>query len=154
VPSSPTPGSLSPELLQALDAIKSVRSLDEGATLFQEGSPATGIYLVESGAVRVLLSNAQSKKQLLEIAGPGAMFGLSETLSGEKYRTTVEADDETTAAFITREKLLGLLRDNGEFCMEVLRVLIADLHGLYHRFRGISAHPGRPRRRPLDQNIN
>ncbi len=145
---------MSPELLQALDAIKSVRTLAEGATLFQEGSPATGIYLVESGAVRILLSNTQNKQQLLEIAGPGAMFGLSETLSGEKYRTTAEADDETLAAFVPREKLLGLLRDNGDFCMEVLRFLIADLHGLYHKFRSISAHPGRPRRRPLDQNIN
>jgi CRP-like cAMP-binding protein len=154
VPLTPTPGGLSAELLQALDAIKTVRQFPQGATLFHEGSPAAGIYLVESGEVRILLSNNQTQKQLLEVVRPGTVFGLSECLSGEKYRTTAEADDETTVALVAREKLIELLRENGDFCMEVLRFLIGDLHALYHKFRGISAHPGRPRRNPLGENLN
>jgi hypothetical protein len=38
--------------------------------------------------------------------------------------------------------------------MEVVRFLSEDLHALYHKFRSISAHPGRPRQRPLDEQLN
>lgn len=114
----------------------------------------TGIYLVESGAVRVLLSNGGLQKQLLNVAGPGTMLGLSESMSGEKYQNTAEAVEPTLAVFIPREELLEFLREHGDFCMQVVRLLSEDLHGLYHKFRSITAHPGRPRQRALDEQLN
>jgi CRP-like cAMP-binding protein len=145
---------LSPDLLQALRGIKSVQRFPKGATLFQQGSAVTGVYLVEGGEVRVLLSAGQNQKQLLEVVGPGTMLGLSESMTGEKYRITAEAGEQTTAAFIPREKFLEFLRDHGDFSMQVVRLLSEDLHGLYHKFRSISAHPGRPRHRSLDEQLN
>ena len=154
VSSQPVPSNLSPDLLQALRGIKSVRLFPKGSTLFQRGSAVTGVYLVESGEVRVLLPTGQSQGQLLEVVGPGTMLGLSETMSGEKYRITAEAGDDTTVAFVPREKFMEFLGDHGDFCMQVVRLLSEDLHALYHKFRSISAHPGRPRRRPLDEQLN
>jgi CRP-like cAMP-binding protein len=148
------PGRVSPDLMQALRGIKSVRSFPKGATLFQQGSAVTGVYLVESGEVRVLLPSGQKQKQLLEVVGPGTMLGLSESMTGEKYRITAEAGEPTTAAFIPRKEFLEFLREHGDFCMQVVRLLSEDLHGLYHKFRSISAHPGRPRQRPLDEQLN
>ena len=152
--SRPTPGKLSPDLLQALRGIKSVRRFPKGAVLFQQGSAATGVYLVELGEVRVLLPTGHSQEQLLEVVGPGTMLGLSESMSGERYRITAEAGEQTTAAFVPREVFLEFLRDHGDFCMEVVRLLSEDLHALYHKFRSISAHPGRPRHRSLDEQLN
>lgn len=146
--SQPTPGKLSPDLLLALHEIKSVRLFPKGAKLFQQGSAVTGVYLVESGEVRVLLPTGPSQKQLLEVVGPGTMLGLS----GERYRITAEAGEQTTAAFILRQEFLEFLRAHGDFCMQVMRLLSEDLHGLYHKFRSISAHPGR--HRPLDEQLN
>ena len=154
VSSRPTPGKLSPDLLRALQGMKSVRLFPKGATLFQQGSAVTGLYLVESGEVRILLSASSSQKQLLEVVGPGTVLGLSESMSGEKYRITAEAGEPTTAAFIPRAELLEFLRKHAEYCMEVVRLLSEDLHGLYHKFRSITAHPGRPRHRPLDEQLN
>src|SRR3984893_3423690 len=48
----------------------------------------------------------QSQKQLLEVVGPGTMLGLSESMSGERYRITAEAGEQTTAAFVPREQFL------------------------------------------------
>ncbi len=152
--SQPTPSKLSPDLLQALHGIQSVQLFPKGSTLFQQGSAVTGVYLVESGEVRVLLPTGQSQKQLLEVVGPGTILGLSESMTGEKYRITAEAGDETRAAFIPREEFLEFLREHGDFCMQVVRLLSEDLHALYHKFRSISAHPGRPRHRPLDEQLN
>ena len=152
--SQPMPGRVSPDLMQALRGIKSVRSFPKGATLFQQGSAVTGVYLVESGEVRVLLPTGPSQKQLLQVVGPGTVLGLSESMNGEKYRITAEAGDQTMATFIPREELLEFLGEHGDFCMQVVRLLSEDLHGLYHKFRSISAHPGRPRHRLLDEQLN
>jgi CRP-like cAMP-binding protein len=154
VSSHPMPGRVSPDLLQALRGIKSVQLFPKGATLFQQGSAVTGVYLVESGEVRVLLPSGQRQKQLLEVVGPGTMLGLSESMTGEKYRITAEAGVQTRAAFVPREDFLEFLREHGDFCMQVVRLLSEDLHGLYHKFRSISAHPGRPRHRALDEQLN
>ena len=152
--SQPVPSNLSPDLLQALRGIKSVRLFPKGSTLFQRGSAVTGVYLVESGEVRVLLPTGQSQGQLLEVVGPGTVLGLSESMTGEKYRITAEAVEHTKAAFIPREEFLEFLREHGDFCMQVVRLLSEDLHALYHKFRSISAHPGRPRHRLLDEQLN
>ncbi|MGA7847590.1 MAG: cyclic nucleotide-binding domain-containing protein [Terriglobales bacterium] len=152
--SQPTPARLSPDLLQALHGLKSVQRFPKGATLIQQDSAARGVYVIERGEVRVLLPTAQNQRQLLEVVGPGTMLGLSENLTGENYRITAEAGDETTAVFIPREEFLKFLREHCDFCMQVMRLLSEQLHGLYGKFRSISAHPGRPRHRALDEQLN
>ena len=75
-------------------------------------------------------------------------------MSGEPYRVTAQAGDLTKAAFIPRESFVDFLREHNDFSMQVVRLLSEDLHSLYHKFRTISAHPGRPRRRPLDEQLD
>ena len=75
-------------------------------------------------------------------------------MSGETYRITAQAGSQTTAAFVPRESFIEFLLEHGDFCMEVVRLLSEDLHALYHKFRSISAHPGRPRHRPLGEQLN
>jgi len=101
----------------------------------------------------MLLTAGQCQKQLLEVAGPGTVLGLSENMSGEKYKITAEAGSHTMAVFVPREEFVAFLREHVDFSMEVVRLLSEDLHGLYHRFGNITAHPGRPRQRPLDEQL-
>jgi CRP-like cAMP-binding protein len=150
----PTPGKLSSDLLLALHGIQSVRLLFNGALLFKQGEIAAGVYLVESGQVRVLLPTVHSNLQLLELVGPGAILGLSENLSGQTHRVSAEAVGDTRVAFVARGDFQEILREHTDFCMQVLRILSEDLHGIYNKFRSISAHPGRPRHRALDEHLN
>jgi hypothetical protein len=75
-------------------------------------------------------------------------------MTGGWYRIHAEAGDPATVSFIRREEFLGFLREHCGFSVEVARLLSEDLHGIYHKFRSISAHPGRPRHRPLDELLN
>jgi CRP-like cAMP-binding protein len=77
VPAQTIPGNLSLELLQALQAMKSVLVFAKGATLFRQGYPVTGIYLVEAGEVRILLSTTHTQRQLIEIVGTQPYWGLA-----------------------------------------------------------------------------
>ena len=145
---------LSSDLWEALQSIRVSRVYPQGEILFAHGTEVSGIFVIEAGLVRVLLPTSQIRPQLLETAGPGAILGLSESMSGEPYRVTAQAGDLTTAAFIPRMSFVDFLREHSDFSMQVVRLLSEDLHGLYHKFRSISAHPGRPRRRPLDEQLD
>ncbi|MFZ3264969.1 MAG: Crp/Fnr family transcriptional regulator [Terriglobales bacterium] len=145
---------LSQELEQALRGMMTFRVFPRGARLYQHGTAAVGIYLIETGAVQVLLPAGNNQNQLLEVVGAGSILGLSESMSGDTYRVTAEAVEQTTAAFIERKYFLDFLDGHHEFCLQVVRLLSENLHGLYHKFRGVSAHPGRPRRRPLNEQLN
>ena len=147
--SEPIPGKLSADLLEALRGSKPAEQFAKGVALIQQGSAATGVHIVETGEVRILLTIGQNQNQLLEVVGPGNLLGLRESMSGETYRVSAVTAEETTAVFVPREELLKFFREHNDFCMEVVRVLSEDLHGLYDKFRTISAHPGRPRQRPL-----
>ena len=145
---------LSEELEHALREMMTPREFPKGATLYQQGMPADGIYLVETGSVRVLLPSGENQNQLLEVVRPGAILGLSESMAGDKYRVSVEANEPTTAAFVARKDLMEFLDSHHEFCMQIVRLLSENLHGLYHKFRSVSTHPGRPRRRSLNDQLN
>jgi CRP/FNR family transcriptional regulator, cyclic AMP receptor protein len=151
----PTLRKLSPVLLKTLRGLKRARRFASGETLFLQSSTVRGVYLVESGEVRLLLTTAGCERQLVEVAGPGIILGLSENVGGgESYRVTAEAGDQTTAVFIPRGEFLAFLREHYDFCMQIVRLLAEDLNGLYHKFRSISAHPGRPRQRALNEQLN
>ena len=152
--SQPSTGKLSPDLYQALHGIKSVKVYSKGATVFRRGTPVSGVYVIDSGRVRILLPTLQGRPQLLEVAGPGTVLGLSETMSGDDYRVTAQAEDHVTVSFIPQQRFVEFLRENCEFCMQVVRLLSEDLHGLYHKFRSISARPGRPRHHSPDELLN
>lgn len=147
-------GRLSTELWHALGLIKVVRDLPEGTRLFEEGTAVNGVYLVEAGEVRVLLPSSTGPRHLLEMAGPGTMLGLSESLSGGNYTVSAEASGQSTVSFIARADFAELMLGHVDYCMQIVRLLSEDLHGVYYKYRCIGAHPGRPRQRRLEEQLN
>lgn len=152
--STSTAGTLSPEFLLALREIALRREFSPGTALFHQGSGATGVHVVENGEVRILLPTGQNQNQLLEVVGSGAVLGLSASLSGANHRITAEAGIETTVAFVARRQFLEFLSEHCDYSMEIVRLVSQELHGLYHKYRSITAHPGRPRQRALDEQLN
>ena len=126
----------------------------KGDAIFRQGMPVAGLYLIESGVVRVLLATAENHNQLLEEVGAGCLLGLSDSMAGGNYRITAEAAEPTTVAFLEREVFLEFLSTHQEFCMQIVRMLSDSLHRLYHKFRDVSAQPGRPRRRSPNELLS
>jgi CRP-like cAMP-binding protein len=142
-----------PDLWRALDDLKSVRQYPKGGALFHHGRPADGIYLIEKGEVLLTLPTEGKLTRTFDVAGPGMVLGLSETMTGEPHKLTAEAADQTQIAYVERGSLLGFLRDHHEFCLQIVRLLSEDLHGLYHRFQCMSSE-GKPRRKASPASVN
>lgn len=117
-----------------------LRTYEPGAELYRSGAKADGIYLVQNGEVAFRFDSAKwKKKHTLQNAGPGAILGLSDVMSGEAHKVTVNAVSACEICFVTRDQLLEFLRTTPLACMQVVQLLSDDLSRLYHTLRQHSA---------------
>jgi CRP/FNR family transcriptional regulator, cyclic AMP receptor protein len=76
------------------------------ATIFSEGSPADTIFFVEAGLVKIYKRGADQKEIILQIAGPGEVFG-EQALGSEPSRNmTAEVLQEGAIYVIPRQVFL------------------------------------------------
>ena len=123
--------------LKAFDEIKVQGSYPRNTTLFAEGKPVRGIYLLCDGRARLSICAGRGKRMTLRVAGPGEVLGLGAALSNTRYEITAELIDSSQVVFIRRKDLVKFLRENPDVCMQVVRMLSQDLHGAYERVRSI-----------------
>jgi len=123
--------------LEAFDSIKSIVIYPRNATLFAEGSPARGIFLLCEGRAKLSVCAEKGRRLTLRIAAPGEVLGLSASLSGSPYEVTAETMDEARVAVVRRKELLKFLRHHPEACLQVVHLLSQDLHNAYDRVRSI-----------------
>src|ERR1700674_4464161 len=67
---------LPPAALKRLSEITGSASYPKGATLFVEGQPARGVFILCNGHVKLSTSSADGKTLILRIAEPGDLLGL------------------------------------------------------------------------------
>jgi CRP/FNR family transcriptional regulator len=125
------------DALKAFDSIKRVVLFPRGATLFKEGEPPKGVFVLCDGRAKLSICSELGKKLMLRIAGPGELLGLSATLSGCSYEVTSETVDASQVVFIKRKDLLRFLREYPGACMQVVGMLSGDLHTAYERVRSL-----------------
>ncbi len=73
---------LSPADRDALDRVGRIRRFDRGEYLCLEGDPSSRLFIILSGLVRVERSTTDGRVILLEISGPGDLFGELGVLDG------------------------------------------------------------------------
>ena len=125
------------DALEAFDAIKSVNTYPRGTTLFHEGRPARGIFLLCNGRAKLSVCSEGGKRLTLRIVGPGEVLGLSALLSGTCYEVTAELLDNSQVAVVKRKDLLRFLREYRDACLQVVHILSQNLHYAYDRVRSV-----------------
>src|SRR5271166_806090 len=124
--------------LRAFEEIKLSGSYPRNATLFSEGRPVRGIYLLCDGRAKLSICAENGKRLTLRIAGPGEVLGLGAALSNTPYEVTAELLDSARVVFVRRKELVKFLREHPAVSMQVVRLLSQDLHGAYERVRSIA----------------
>lgn len=125
------------EALQAFDSVKTVTTVPRGTTLFHEGRPAKGIFVLCEGRAKLSVCSDTGKRLMLRIAGPGEVLGLSASMSGSPYEVTAEMLDSSQVVFVKRRELLRFLRAHRVACLQVVHLLSQDLHSAYDRVRSL-----------------
>jgi len=114
---------LSPEVLQAFEAVKCATAYPKGAVLFAEGQMPSAIFVLCQGRVKMSVCAGDGKILLVRIAEPGEVLGLSATVSGQPYELTAETVEPSQVNLVKRHDLLRFLKDHPEACFNVAQQL-------------------------------
>jgi len=125
------------DALPAFDGIKHISNCIRGTTLFHEGQPARGIYLVCSGKAKLTICSESGKRMTIRVVGPGEVLGLSAALAGSSYEVTADLIEDSHIAMVKRKDLLQFLHEHHDVCLQVVHALSQDLHSAYDRVRSV-----------------
>jgi CRP/FNR family transcriptional regulator, cyclic AMP receptor protein len=106
------------------------RSYSAGENVFGEGEPCSGLYVVESGHVRIFKSSANGREQVLSIDGPGSSVAELPVFDGGSYPASVTAIDEAKLLFVSKQDFQALCLAHPQVALKVLRVVGARLRRL------------------------
>ena len=106
------------------------RRYPAGQTVFSEGEPCAGLYVVESGSVRIFKSSAAGREQVLSIEGPGGSVAELPVFDGGAYPASVVTIEDSVLLFISKEDFQALCMTHPQVALKVLKVVGARLRRL------------------------
>ena len=114
-------GGLLAEELQALEQTAQLVGYKARQTIFTEGSPGDGLYVVDTGLVQISALVHEQERRVLARIAPGDFFGEMAVLDNEARSATAIAEQDTTVYFITRQDLLNLLNRSPLLATSLMR---------------------------------
>jgi CRP/FNR family cyclic AMP-dependent transcriptional regulator len=106
------------------------RKFSAGEIVFNEGDPCAGMYVVQSGSVRIFKTSPGGREQVLSIDGPGGSIAELPVFDGGNYPASVLAVEDATLLFISKQDFHALCMAHPEVALKVLRVVGARLRKL------------------------
>ena len=106
------------------------RKFSAGELIFAEAEACTGLYVVESGHVRIFKSSAGGREQVLSIDGPGGSIAEIPVFDGGNYPASAQAITDCSLLFFSKRDFHALCQQHPEVALKVLRVVGARLRRL------------------------
>lgn len=100
-----------------------VRFLNKEELLFTEGDPCEGMYVVQSGAIKLFKMADTGREQVLVIERAGSTVGELPVFDGGNLPASAAALEDSTLLFLPKREFLELCRRNSEVAFAVIRSL-------------------------------
>lgn len=119
---------LSVTALSALHSILTPQLFLRGSTIFMEGQPADGVYLLCEGRVKLSTYSAEGRAIILRIAEPGELLGLRAVISAAPYEKTAQASADCRIGLIKAKPFLKFIESNHEAALKALMQVSHKYH--------------------------
>ncbi len=106
------------------------RRFQAGELVFAEGDACAGLFVVQSGNVRIFKSSAGGREQVLTIDGPGSSIAELPVFDGGKYPASAQAINDCNLLFCSRQDFQALCLQHPQVALKVLRVVGGRLRRL------------------------
>ena len=136
---------LTAEQYDELAMIITLQDYRRGQSIFAEGDPGTGFYVVMKGLVKIYKLSMEGKEQILHIFGPGEPFAEAAVFIGSTFPAHALALEKSRALFIPRRAFIELIQTNPALAMNMLAALSMRLKKFAHLIEDLSLKevPGR-----------
>ena len=104
----------------AASARRTIFARDE--TIVREGERGDSFYVIERGAVRVLLGHSNGGGRVIARLGPGDFFGEMSMLAGEPRSATIVAEEDTAVVEVGQAVFQGIVAANPAVLEPISRV--------------------------------
>ena len=99
------------------------RRYASGDLIFSEGDPCVGLYIVETGDVRIFKTSAGGREQVLTIEHAGSSVAELPIFDGGNYPASASAAQDSVLLFISRNDFRALCLEHPEVALKVLRMV-------------------------------
>ncbi len=111
-----------------------------GNVLYRLGEPATHVYWLHRGAVKLLKADERLKPRLLHILGPNHPLGLPDLFVGSYLHTAITLDYSLVCR-TTQERILQLCKRHPDFVVHLVQRLDRKLRHAEQRIALLATHP-------------
>jgi CRP/FNR family cyclic AMP-dependent transcriptional regulator len=136
---------LEPEALDQLCRYAKHTVLKRGASLFAKDDPGNSLYAVISGTIKISISSADGRNAILNLVGPGELFGEMSVLDGQPRSADAIANTNCEIFVIDRRDFLPFVRSQPTLAMKFIELLCARLRWTSEQVEQVILHdlPGR-----------
>jgi len=131
-------GGLPEGQLEAVARIAVEKKFEKGASVFHEGEPGNGFYMVAEGKVKIFKMSWAGKEQILHIFGPGEPFGEVPVFHGSPFPANAETLAKSVLLFFPRVKFIALVEENPSLALHMLAVLSLRLRRFVDQIENLS----------------
>ena len=111
---------LTPEAQQEFRSIAQPRFYAAGSTILRQGEEADGLFIIQTGLVRLLHLTPAGKPVGVRLVTPPEILGLTEVITGDPYSATVETVEETQVEYVSRKRFVPFLLSTPALAVELL----------------------------------
>jgi CRP-like cAMP-binding protein len=111
------------DALARLAAHSVARTFPAGHVLFATGDPCRGLYIIESGRVRIYRTSPAGREQILHSDGPGRAVAELPLFDGGSYPASAVTEVESRLVFVPRADFEALYRGNPDVAQAIVRGL-------------------------------
>ena len=99
------------------------RTFEPGETLFEEGAPCTGLFIITTGQVEIRQVSWRGREQVFHAEGPAATLGEAPLFDGGGYIASAVAAASTRVLFLARPHVLALCRQYPAVALAIIEAL-------------------------------
>jgi CRP/FNR family transcriptional regulator, cyclic AMP receptor protein len=118
---------LSPSDRDRLSLLARPRSFAANKTIFLQGEPGSGLYIIQSGRVKICAVAPDGMELIFAFLSRGDLLGELAILDGQPRSATAIAVDNTDTLFIDRKEFMDFLQVSPVACIDIMAMLCRRL---------------------------
>jgi len=118
---------LDPDALDQLCRYAKHATLKRGATIYSKGDPGNSLYAVISGTAKMSISSADGRNAILNLIGPGEIFGEIALLDGRARTADAIANTNCEVFIIDRREFIPFVKSQPALAMKFIELLCTRL---------------------------
>ncbi|ATL46524.1 Crp/Fnr family transcriptional regulator [Chitinophaga caeni] len=126
-------------------AVKKCALYKKGQTIFHEGAQPYGIYVINTGKIKLTHSGDDGREQIIRLVRPGDLIGYKALISNQAYTATATVLEDSAVCFIPRDVFLNVLLKDNSLSLKMMRILTSELRRAEEKITNLAQKPVRER---------